>query len=268
MLGELLVRLIVVVGLAITVSSAAIVGWERLLRLRDDWRKRLVAIAPTLGVLVVVLAINNVLRRVGPDVSWMIGFEVTDLLYGIEGELVVWLQSFETPLLTAFFSYVYMYGYVFLLVFPLLAYLALESRQPLRIIVLAYTFNYGLGLVCYLLIIAYGPRNVMPDLVDPLLYSTFPEYQHLTRQVNRNTNVFPSLHTSLSMTVAFVAYRTREVYPYWAPLATGLALCVALSTMYLGIHWASDVVAGIALAIVSVALAERIVGRSYPSFEQ
>lgn len=258
MLGELLLRLVLIVGTGIAVSVAVIVGRERLRRLRADWKETAVTIAPALGVLVVVLSVNNVVRRIGPDVAWVVGWEVTAVLYEIEGGFVVWLQSFQTPLATAFFSYVYVYGYVFLLVFPLVAYLALENKRPLRITLYAYALNYGLGLLCYLVIVAYGPRNVMPDLVEPLLYSTFPEYQHLTRQVNRNTNVFPSLHTSLAVTVALVAHRTRDVYSLWSPLAGVLALCVALSTMYLGIHWASDVIAGVVLAAISVALAERL----------
>lgn len=258
MLKILLVRLVLVVGSAVAVGLVGIVGWERIRCLRTDLKGRLLTNLPGLSLLVGVLLINNVLRRIGPDVSWIIGWEVTGLIYGTEGEFVVWLQSFSTPQLTIFFSYVYIYGYVFLLVFPLLAYLALENSRPLRMTLLAFAINYWIGLVCYLLIIAYGPRNILPDIIEPLLYSTFPEYQHLTRQVNRNTNVFPSLHTALAMTVAFIAYRTREEYPCWAPLAIVLAICIAVSTMYLGIHWAMDVVAGVVLAAISVVLAERI----------
>jgi membrane-associated phospholipid phosphatase len=66
--------------------------------------------------------------------------------------------------------------------------------------------------------------------------------------VNRNVNVFPSLHTSLSVTVAAMAYRTRDHYPLWAPVAAVLAASVVFSTMYLAIHWATDVVGGVVLA--------------------
>jgi PAP2 superfamily. len=122
-------------------------------------------------------------------------------------------------------------------------------------------FNYTLGLVCYTLFIAYGPRNVLPELVDPLLYAPTPEYQLLTREVNHHTNVFPSLHTSLSVTALLLAYRTREVYRRWFAVATVLAVSVVVSTMYLGIHWATDVVIGVGLGWTSVALADRVVGR-------
>ena len=64
--------------------------------------------------------------------------------------------------------------------------------------------------------------------------------------------MFPSLHTSMSVTAALLAWTTREQYPLWPPVAAVLAVSVCLSTMYLGIHWATDVVFGIALGWVSV----------------
>ena len=53
---------------------------------------------------------------------------------------------------------------------------------------------------------------------------------------------------------------TREQYPRWAPVAVWLSLSVVVATMYLGIHWLTDVVAGFALAFGCVALAYRFVG--------
>ena len=98
----------------------------------------------------------------------------------------------------------------------------------------------------------------MPDMVQSLLYDALPRFQLLTSQINTNTNVFPSLHTSLSATVALLAVRTRDIYPRWLPVAAVLATLVALATMYLGIHWAIDVVAGLVLATGAVAVASRL----------
>jgi len=93
------------------------------------------------------------------------------------------------------------------------------------------------------------------------LYDTNPEYQYLTREVNTSTNVFPSLHTSLSATVAAFAWQTRSEFPKWLPVAVVLAASVAISTMYLGIHWGIDVTAGLLLAALCVTLSHRLVGR-------
>ncbi len=259
---EVLLRMVVIVVGLHALGLAFIVGRERLLSVRTEWRTRVRETAPVVVFLVIALVINNYIRQIGPDISWVIGVEITDTLFRLEGEFVVWLQSLASTPATTYFSYMYIYGYAFLLTFPLVAYFTHHDTRPLRTLLWAFLFNYMLGLVVYLFVVAYGPRNILPHMVEPLLYSTFPEYQHLTRQVNRSTNVFPSLHTSLSMTVFFVAVRTRESFQRWLPVAALFAFSIVISTMYLGIHWASDVVAGIVLAGVSVLLAVRVVERT------
>ncbi|SFG91132.1 PAP2 superfamily protein [Halopelagius inordinatus] len=237
------------------VGFAVVVGPSRMRTPADAVRSNLRTVAPVLGVLLVVLAANGVVRDVGLELSWLIGINITGYIHAVEGEFVAFLQSLSTPALTAYFGFVYVFGYVFVLTFPLAAYLLHDDPSSLYELVVAYIVNYGVGLVCYVVFIAYGPRNFMPELVESLLYTTWPEAQLLTTEVNTNTNVFPSLHTSLSVTVAILAYRFRRVYPRWFPISGALALSISVSTMYLGIHWATDVVAGVGLAVLSVSVA-------------
>ena len=236
-----------------------VLGREALAGARGAVRSNVRAVAPTLVLLGAVLAVNSVLRDVGVELSWLIGVNVTGDIYAVEGRLVAWIQSVSTPFLTDYFTVVYVFGYAFLLTFPVLAYLLVDDSRPLRTLLVAYALNYCLGLVCYVLFVAYGPRNFMPELVEPLLYTNWPQSQLLTGSVNRNTNVFPSLHTSLSVTVALVAYRFRAVYPRWPVVAGVLAASITVSTMYLGIHWATDIVGGVLLAALAVAVAARAV---------
>lgn len=183
------------------------------------------------------------------------GVNVTGDIHGLEGDFIATVQSFRTSWLTTYFSFVYVYGYVFLLVFPFVAYGVLRDKQPLRTLVATYITNYLIGILCYTVFIAYGPRNLMPEVVQPLLYANYPEFRLLMTEVNSNTNVFPSLHTSLPLSVAVLAWRTHETYPRWSVLAAFLALSVVVATMYLGIHWLTDVIVGVPLALLSVAIA-------------
>lgn len=230
-------------------------------RLFRGLRERLRELSPYLVFLGAVLVLNKIAREVGPELSWIVDWNITGLIYELEGNFVPLVQSVASPVLTTYFSTVYIVGYAFLLTFPFIAYAALSDLKYVKGTIVAFGLNYALGLVGYILFISYGPRNLIPDLVDPLLYSTYPRTQIVTSQVNANTNVFPSLHTSLSVTVALLAWRSRETYPLWTVIAIPLAASIIISTVYLGIHWGTDVVAGIVLGVGSLLAADKILER-------
>ncbi|WP_440769636.1 phosphatase PAP2 family protein [Natronorubrum sp. DTA28] len=257
MLTEVLTRVAVVVGIMLPISIALFIGRERLETTFTEWRDRLRISGPVLVVLGIALVLNRMMRRSDPD----IGFHMTSAIRDIEGEFILIFQRVANSYLTEYFAWIYVYGYTYLLIFPAVAYFVLSDTRMFRRLLTAYTLNYGLGLVLYLLVIAYGPRNILAGELETVLYDHNPEYQHLTREVNRNTNVFPSLHTSLAATVGIFAYLSRDEYLKWFPVAVVLAVSVIISTMYLGIHWAIDVVAGLALAALCVWLSDVIVGR-------
>jgi membrane-associated phospholipid phosphatase len=255
---DLVIRLLGVVLASLAGAVLIVVGPPNLAGAVERIKSNLRTVGPTAVALALVLVINSVVRDVGVAVSWIIGINVTDVILSLEGGFVGSVQSVASPPVTAYFSLIYVYGYSFLLTFPLVLYLLHDDARPLHETTVAYIVNYGVGVVCYVLFVAYGPRNVIPELVDPLLYTNWPQSQLLVRQVNANTNVLPSLHTSLSVTVALLAYRFRDAYPRWLPIAAWLSASVTTSTMYLGIHWGTDVLAGIALAVLSVCVAERV----------
>ncbi|WP_336325695.1 phosphatase PAP2 family protein [Halovenus sp. HT40] len=251
----LLPEISAVVTVLIVAGIVTIVGLDRVWEFRQEAADRLFYLFPYILLLGGVLTANSFLRSVGPTLSWLLNWQITDEIWALEGEFVAVLQGYSTPAATVYFSYTYIYGYIFLLAFPVVAYLLMQDDRPVREAILAYALNYIIGVACYVLFIAYGPRNVMPDLVDQLLYLHWPESNLLTSEVNSNVNVFPSLHTSLAVTVVLLAYRTRKEYPVWLPISAVLALSVVISTMYLGIHWLTDVIAGIGLAVASVGIA-------------
>jgi membrane-associated phospholipid phosphatase len=248
------------VGAALIVAGPAIIGPRRLAELRGDIGSRLWRVRRPAAGLAAVLLVSAVGRSALQTVSELFGLRLTALIYAIEGDFVAWVQAtFVTPELTVYFSGIYVYGYVFLLSFPFVAYLALPDATTLKRLIVAYALNYSIGLVIYTVVYAHGPRNLTPDMVTSLLFTYNPEFMTLTSEVNEAANVFPSLHTSLSVTVATFAVLTRGEYPRWTPVALWLSTSVVLATMYLGIHWLTDVVGGVALALGSVYLSYRIV---------
>ncbi len=75
-----------------------------------------------------------------------------------------------------------------------------------------------------------------------------------------HSQAFPSSHASLSLAVygflAVLIARELAVQRHWIPYAVSTALVtpIALSRLYLGAHWLSDVIAGLALGLFWVSL--------------
>ena len=264
----------VMVAVVLTVTGAVLAGLfafciekERRRWVRHDreyLRTRLRAIAPFIAVLAGILIVNKGLQTYIVAFSYRYGVEPTALFYAIEGNAVAGIQAAFPGWATLYFSGMYVFGYAVLLTFPLIAYLFASSTRPLKTLVAAYGINYAVAVVCYAVVRAYGPRTYHEQAesaatVDHGLVELFPDIVYLTSLVNSQTNVFPSLHTSLSLTVLAVAVMTHTEFPRWTPIATVLATSIVAATVALGIHWLVDVGAGIALAIGSVLIARNVV---------
>lgn len=256
--------------LAFAVLLPACVGRDRLRRVLGDrnlLRERALGIAPYAGGLGVVLAVNKGSIRRIEAFSFEYGYRATTAIYAVEGDLVAAIQDAIPRFAVYYFGPAYVVGYVVVVAFPVAAYAFAESMRPLKRLVAAYAVNYAVAIACYAGVVAYGPRNypTAPGAdpsaasVEPLLLEWFGGVTRLTSQVNTATNVFPSLHTALSVTVLLAAVSTHEEFPRWTPVAAFLTGSIVVATVFLGIHWATDVAAGALLAVGSVTAANRLV---------
>ena len=154
--------------------------------------------------------------------------------------------------------YGYSLSYFFLLpILGLAVGIALARRsdiQAFRVFSLALAFNYLLSLPFFLFMPVperwyYSGSDAM--LLSDLWNTNLIEW---LRPISGLDNSFPSTHVSFTVIIILVCFLFGVRMRY---SMSALGLTIILSTYVLGIHWIADMIAGIGIAILSVALAHR-----------
>ena len=154
----------------------------------------------------------------------------------------------------------YAYSVSYFVLFPVVAFgvlIALARRAelaPFRVLCLAVTADYFMSLPWFLLF-PVPERWAYPDSSAILLSDQWSSALiDSIRPLSAINNSFPSTHVSLTVIVIFVCWlfhvRLRST-------VTALGMTVILATFVLGIHWLADIIAGIAVGTLSVAVAWR-----------
>jgi len=165
----------------------------------------------------------------------------TDLMYAFEGDAVAVLQPDPNLILTVLFVIVYLVVYPTLL---LATYISLKYRHG-RTRALDYVTTYTTVLLVsmpFFYFVPVGVTGYYLQGVEPVLYESTGPIQTFMTNVDTLQKAFPSLHAGLAGTAALYAPRGYKRLS-WAITGTVLA-----STLYLGVHWLTDLVFGLALA--------------------
>lgn len=156
------------------------------------------------------------------------------------------------------------FSLVYFILFPLLVlgtvvfFYRHRDPRPLLLLATAATINYLLTLPFYLFF-PVPERWTYPDsgaiLLSDLLTSKLIQ---AFRPFSGLNNCFPSVHVSLTVVLVACLYRTGS---WFRRASVPLGLTIVLSTFVLGIHWISDILAGLACGLASFRLAERLLPR-------
>ena len=213
-----------------------------------------------LSVFVTVITVLSIFNSLGSLITGLHSttfdanlIAVDHALFGVHP--TVWLERLISPALSALLQFAYI-SYYFI---PLSLGIVLigkgrfgEFEEALFGILLCFYLSY----VGYLLVPAIGPRFTLSHLqTGGLQVSPFIEkIQDALNTFERNkTDAFPSGHTAVSLMSLYYAWRKKEkrLFAGLIPVVTGLII----STVYLRYHYVIDVIAGIALMIMTVYLA-------------
>jgi len=166
----------------------------------------------------------------------------TTTVYGLEGDLVALFQSITHPLLTQFFTFVYIGLYPLLLG---LTYVFLKYERGSRHI--DYAFTYTAVVAAATPFFYFSPVEVTGYVIDgvqPLLYEGSGIIGASVTKIDTLQKAMPSLHLALAVTASLHAPK-HKLYKL---LSWSITALVAVSTLYLGIHWVSDLIVGGSIA--------------------
>lgn len=117
-----------------------------------------------------------------------------------------------------------------------------------------------MALVLILAVTVLGERQLVIWLKE-LTDRPRPEFGHVVT----HSMAFPSSHSANSMTVFLAVTLLAVPAPWRRPSAIAaiiLSLMIGLCRIYLGVHWASDVIGGWALGLLTIGLTLAVADRS------
>ncbi len=180
----------------------------------------------------------------------------------LEGTKVSIFQSLANPTLTYFCGAVYLVGFPFLLIFTFILFLFSQDDEALKEYAITFTLIYLIAYIFYIFFPVNVTGHVLPGMV-PLLYQLNPAILGIVTICSpRLNNCFPSLHAALSvMATMFILFKT-DLRRYKV-FAVGTTIFILFSILYLGIHWITDMIGGIILALASYFVATRILKKRF-----
>ncbi|WP_127587831.1 phosphatase PAP2 family protein [Paenibacillus koleovorans] len=182
--------------------------------------------------------------------------DFTPSFHQMEGEFIVVFQKlFENIILTHFMSYYYVVVFTALMVASIILYVYTKNTKLFYALCYAIMFNYMIAIPFFLFFPVTEVHAFNPN-VRFLMLDAFPTFEAEYRPLSGLNNCFPSLHTSLSVTLALMARRSGNAFWKWfVPISAAI---IIFSIFYLGIHWLTDMVGGMTLGFFSSLLALRL----------
>ena len=203
------------------------------------------------------LIFHLLLVEIDPFITSYFNLDFTHVIYSIEGSTVSIFQGWSNPVLDYYFVFIYIFGYSFLIYFTPVHYFLSRDFSALWLTVITYATMTLLVLPFLLFFpvhdtwwasqnyewyhgdaIIFQLKTIWPDIVNP--FFTFTTLN----------NCFPSLHCGISTIVAVIAWM-RHHHRY-ALISTVFAISIPFATLYLGIHWLTDIVFGEFFAVLSL----------------
>jgi len=205
-----------------------------------------------IGVVIFHLVEVNI---IDPIITRMIGRDFADFIQKIEGDKVILMSQYWTPLLVYFFVFIYIAIYPFFLWFSPLYFILTDEKKPLKMLSYGLLLIYAISLPFYLFL---PITNVYKHYgINSALESVIPTIDSFFYATTTQNNTLPSLHVAMSILIVWSIYLTRnKTLTYFGVFCM---ILVIFSVIYLVIHWIIDVISGILLALGVIFILQRFI---------
>jgi|TARA_B100001094_G_scaffold117020_1_gene112857 membrane-associated phospholipid phosphatase len=187
------------------------------------------------------------------------GLDMTPLVYGIEGSLVLEVQEmFKAEWLTVALTHFYVAGFMFICYVSVFYFAFFDDRWIADRMTLSIAWVYILAIPFYLFFNVRVTGDYVPGM-ETLAYDLTPEISDWFRRIDPFTNGMPSLHIGIPFAVWLCLTRFDEDRRWnkYRSMVFVYILITAFAIIYLGIHWFSDIIGGMLIAALAVSAADK-----------
>ena len=185
--------------------------------------------------------------------------DMTPYVYAIEGDIVLWIQEgFRNDFLDVALTHFYVMGFMTATFASFIYPIYFDDRHMADRVSLSMFWVYILAIPFYLFFNVRVTGDYIP-LMDTIAYDLTPEIHNWFTRIDPFTNGMPSLHIGLPFAIWLTMTRWDED-GRWLKFRRLLVVFLAItafSILYLGIHWAIDILGGMIVAIVAVSVTEK-----------
>ncbi|WP_409341626.1 phosphatase PAP2 family protein [Paenibacillus sp. MBLB4367] len=206
------------------------------------------------AAMIAILVFNKIEQMIENSMTYHADF--TSAVHRLEGDIVPMIQHyFNNDVLTYVSTFFYVVIFPTLMVVSIGLYTFKKQYTLFYSICYALMFNYMIAIPFYLFFPVNEVWSFHPD-VKLLMTSVFPTFETDYRPLSGLDNCFPSLHTSISVSMAVIAMKSNNKFWRWFTMIS--AVFIIFSIFYLGVHWVTDMCGGLLLGVFASRMALRI----------
>ena len=186
------------------------------------------------------------------ELNLFVNYDCTHYIEHIEGGAIAVFQNCMHPALTYLMTFVYLVVFSSIMIFTFLVLAYTEQISALKHFSLVFILDYLIAFPFYLLFPVKVTGYALSG-VQPLMYELHPMIYEGITTVDPLDNCFPSLHVALVFSALLISH-TTDLRRYTTFLTLAFPMIV-FATLYLGVHWIADIVAGMALSFFTFHIA-------------